>query len=616
MRKIARLAWIAAAVLALSLGTGCKSKAKKEAAAVAARKAAKAAPLPKALMGYVGLRSPGKTINETLALVKKFAALPFTRESLLDMLAQQARLPRGIMASVDVEGTFWMLGLGDNHDSGDNPVVMVLPIKSKKAFETALAKSMKKGKADGDLVTYEPKPGQLGMQKIALVIGEKNVYFPSSKKALAVCRPFIEASLLKRKPAHDIEAHVLVEQIFKEQGDSLDEEIAKTMAQMKSNMAKGKSGASPIDQKPISDATEKAVERWVQYLKSTKELVFSLDVDSEQLTIAALGESVPGGALHKVIKRQRTGKPIGMDRLPASSWLVISDHGNPEAVKENASTWEPAVQSIFKDVDPAVRAKIVGVFTKLSSMSTGDFTTAFHRAPSGAGLLISGIGTMKDSAKAKESVDGLIDSMGAWFKAEMKKRGEEMPEGLAFKKEDFSHKGATGSVVKISIPSIPGKAKEMAMVKSLAGMPITLGWAFSKKEMFFALGKESEAQLKLLAEGKVKGKSLADKKDFAAAAAMGKNRVGLLYLSLVDLLRWFKGTDVEKMMPPMLRGELKDAPASPSLDWGVDEEHTTFDLALHLPASHFLVFKPMVDMLMRSGGLPAEALFGGGSKGM
>ena len=35
-----------------------------------------------------------------------------------------------------------------------------------------------------------------------------------------------------------------------------------------------------------------------------------------------------------------------------------------------------------------------------------------------------------------------------------------------------------------------------------------------------------------------------------------------------------------------------------------------------LPTSHFLVFKPMMDMLMKSGGLPAEALFGSGSKGL
>ncbi len=612
MRGFVRLSAVCIAVLALSLGAGCKKNDKKAAAVAAARKAAKKVPLPKELVGYVGLRSPGKTIDQGLAYTQKFAALPFTRDSLLDMLAQQVQLPRGIMAAVDVEGTFWLLGLDENQlDSGD-PSVVVLPIKSKKQFEAALDKRMKKGKADGDLVTYEPKPGQLGMQKVALVIKEKVAYFPSSKKALEVTRAFIEGGLANMKPAHDIEVHVLMEQIIKAQGDKLDQEIAKAMAEMKSNVAKAQQGKkSIIDQKHMTAATEKTVGRWVEYLKSTRDLVLAVDISGEQISVRGMAEAIPGGALAKVVKRQRTGDFVALDRLPASSWLVMADHGNPEAVEENAGTSKPIIDAMFKDAPGEVGKKMAALFTKLATMSTGDFTTAFHRAPSGAGLLISAVGTMKDSSKAKEAVDEAIAAIGVWIKAEMKKQGEELPKGLSLKQDDFSHKGATGTMLKLSIPDIPGKAKEMAMLKSLAGVPLSMGWAFSKEEMYFSAGKSAEAQLKLLVEGKVEGASLAKKKDFVQATKTGSNRVGLVYLSLVDLLRWFKGTEVEKMMPPMMRGDLKDPPASPSLDWGVDDDRTSFDMAFHLPASHFLTFKPMLEMLMKSGGLPAEALFGG-----
>ena len=48
----------------------------------------------------------------------------------------------------------------------------------------------------------------------------------------------------------------------------------------------------------------------------------------------------------------------------------------------------------------------------------------------------------------------------------------------------------------------------------------------------------------------------------------------------------------------------------------VDKERTVMDVTLRLPVSHFLTFKPMLDMVMQASGMPGAALFGGGGKGM
>ena len=609
MFKHKRVAAITLAVLVLSLGAGCKKKVNKGAAGAEAE-AIKSVPVPKELLGYVGLRSPGKSIDAGLALVAQFAALPFTREALLDMLAQQAQLPRGLMGAVDVEGTFWLLGLDEKQIGDGDPSVVVFPIKDKKKFTAALEERMKKGKADGDLVTYEPKEGQVGLQKIAMVIKDKVVLFPSSKKALAASRAYIEGALLKSTPSHDLEVHVLMEQVSKARGDALDEEIDRTVAEMKANMAKKSKG--PIDQKPMADATEKTINRWVDYLKSTKEAVIALDVTKDKLTLSAQAQGLPGGVLAKVIKRQRTGAPVGIKRLPASSWLVISDHGNPESAAENVGTWGPALEEIFKDLDPKLKDRLTKLVSQLAALNTGDVTTALHRAPSGTGLTISALGPVKDAAKGKATMDELIETVGAWIKAEAKRQKEPLPEGLEATREEIDHKGAKGVVLSLAFPIPSDKAKEKAMAESLVGLPFTMGWAFSDKEMFVALGKESKAQLINLIEGKVAGKSLADKADFKGALEAAGEPVGLVYLSLVDLLRWFKGTSVEEMLPPPLRGDLKDPTASPVLTWGVDKGRTAMDMTLHLPAAHFLTFKPMLDMLLQSGG----AMFGQGSKGL
>ncbi len=617
MNRYTRIAAVVMAALMLTLGAGCSKKKK-------AKKATAAGPgpagtvqevkAPKELLAYVGMRSPGKTIDKGLALLQKFAALPFTREAMLDMLAQQARLPSSLMGAVDVEGTFWMLALDPKQVGDSDPSVLVLPLKDRKKFEAALTKRMKKGKVEGDVVTYEPKEGQVGLQKIAMVITDKHALFPSSLKALDKSRQFIELELQNRKPERDLEVHVLMDAITKAQGDALDREIKRTMAEMKATMAKQNKG--PIDQKPMADATEKAIERWAGYLKSTKKLVISLDVTADQLTLSVSGEGIPNGELHKVIKRQMSGQPAGLERLPASSWLVISDHGNPGAAKENASTWGPAMDAIFKEADPKVKAKMAALVTRLAAMNDGPFTTALHRAPSGKGLALTVIGKIKKPKEAAEAVDSLLKTLGEWVKAEAKKQGEKLPEGLEVKREEIKKGGAIGALLSLSIPFPADKANEKELTESLVGLPVTVGWAFTEKELFIVAGKETKAQLDALIAGKTGSKALAGKPDFRASLKDAGNQVGMVYLSLVDLLRWFKGTKVEEMMPPPLRGDLKDPPTSPVLTWGVNQPRTKMDVTLRLPAAHFLTFKPMLDAAMKSGGLPAEALFGPGNKGL
>ena len=607
MKSVSR-ACLAMMVLALLVG-GCKKKNKappagghKVAVKAATRTPAPQVTVPREVLAHVGLRAPGKTIDDGLALVRKFVPVMQSRQMLLDQLADNIRIPREVMTTLDLAGTCWLVMLDDKLAKTQNGNVVVIPISSKESFQKAMAKRMQQAGTEGKLTVYKPKPGQVGLQPVRLLISDNNVIVATEKKALELTESFIRGNLMGATPAHSLAANVMVSHLIKSRGDELDRGVNSALGQLRHDM-KGRSG--PLGQLP-AEATDRTIKQYLAMFKDTTRVLVGLDITREQLTITLKGRAKTGGKLHKVIKRQRPGAALAMANLPATSWLVLSDRGNPEAQKEGEGLLKPLLEEFFKEMDPKQRKTATGHLSTIVGTFSGDYTLALHQAPSGKGITLSSITSVTDAAAAGKATQKLVVLVRKWIKAEMRRRNDKMPEGFKLAHEAFKHKGARGTIFRLTYPASPGKEKEAKMLNKLLGNPFTLGWAYADKKLLFVLGKETKRQLELLIEGKPRGKSLAQKPDFVAAR-QGTGRVGQLYISLVDFIRWFEGSgnaDMEKVIEGL---EGRKVTSAPSLSWGVSDDRTEIDFTLRLPAEHFLTFKPAADKMMQKN-LPAEMI--------
>jgi hypothetical protein len=564
-------------------------------------------PPPEQVAVYLGLKNPGRTIDDALALVGQLAPLPFNRAGLLDLLAQRARLPREMVEAIDVDRPLWLAGLDDRKIENDtDPLVMVIPIRSRKAFESALDKKLKRAKADGKLTVYEPKPGAAGVHPVRLRLTDRHAIAATSRAAYETVEAFV-GGLTRRTPRHDLTVHVMVQHLLKARGKDLDRRVDQAMNRIRADMERRK---GPIDRKRVAEASEKTLRRWLETLKSTRELRITADVNKEQLTLALRAAALEKGRLAGLIKRQRPGQPLGHALLPASSWLVLSDRSNPEAAAENLKTWKPLISEMLKGLAPKKQAALVDAVEEAAKLFTGDYSVALHRAPvqkdptRQGGLTCSVVGKIADRDRALATQDKLVAALGGWIEGVLARSREKVPRGLKVQRRPFSRGKARGTLFELNLALSPEKREQLHRV---LGEPLTLGAAYVGDLGLFTLGKGAEAQLGTLAAGAESGKTpdgLAKNPAFERARASGTERVGLLYLSLVDLLRWFEGTGFEEIekMAAALKGQ--KVTAAPSLDWGVDAKRTELDLTLRLPVSHFRPFVPIFKALQRRGGIP------------
>jgi hypothetical protein len=584
------------------LAAGCKKPPKATPA-----KASQPVPVPKEVVAYVGLKNPARTIDDALALARSIAPIPFDRAGLLDLFAQRAKLPREMLDAIDTAGTFWLLLLDDQQAGERDATVLVFPLRSRKQFEDALAKKLQRSGSEGDLVVYRPRPGEVGAEA-RLLIGDKVAIAPSSKKVLDLTHLFILRNLIERPPLHDVAVHVMTENLLKGPGKGLDTQVAQALSRVKT-AASQPSGAPGTASDVLAQAretatrtTEETVKWYLDLAKSVHELLITAEINPKQISLALRGEAQPGGLLHRVIKRQRPGPPFAHQLLPASSFLVVANRSNPAARTESRRTVSGLLAAIVKGGGSSEKLKqLEKAARELDARMTGDVTVALHRPPAGAGVAVSVLARVSEAEPARQAVESLASLCVEWYEEQVKKavaEGRSEPK-LEGERRALTHKGAKGSVVSIGIPW-PEDRREQAT--RLFGEKVGLGWAFLGEHAIFYLGKDAGRQLELLVEGAASGKlagGLHESGAFKKALGASPERVGLAYLSLVDLMRWFEGTGIKD--GEAMAAVLKDAKVSsaPSLDWGVNALRTQLDLTLHLPVEHFLAFKPIFDELRK-----------------
>ena len=613
MRKVARAVGIGGMLAALLLAGGCKKNKDKPGAAPGKAAQNIEVKVPPSVLATVGMRKPGKMVDDGLVLVKKFVPLQFTRDSLLDMLILQAKLPKDLVKSVDMNKNMWNVLIEEKAAKQADAFVSAVPILDKAAFEKGLAQVMEPGEKAGELVQYKPKAGQVGMDTMWIKLTKTHCIMATTKEAYQAGGKYLETALLNKEPDHDVTVAVQMANVNAAYGTKIDEGVKDVMSQMQQEMEQ-QQAKSPVDQKAMTDATEKTVDHYLKLLRSSKELVFGLELDPDRVTFLLRARAQDKGELRDLIKAQRTGAPLAAKRLPASSWMVISDHGNPTALAKMQGIWEPVIKDMTEKADPKVGKAMTEAYKAMQEVFTGDSTTAMHTGVAGNGFAMSSVAAVKDGDKAKEAVDKLVDGLGALIKAKMAKEDEKVLDKAKFDKKPFAYKGAKGTLLELQMPEDAKKEKEYAMFEAMLGGKLTMGWAFLDKYALMTMGKDTGAHLKALVDGPETGKDLASKADFSTIVSSGNNRVGLVYISLLDAVKMLKGTGLDNnKVLGMLKG--KTAKNAPFVDWGVDDDRTSLDLSLQLPADHFQAFGPVVQMLMSSG-LSPDKLLGGGAPPM
>jgi len=408
-----------------------------------------------------------------------------------------------------------------------------------------------------------------------------------------------------------VAVHAMSENLRKGPGKGNDTQVARSLGKVReaASQPAGRSG-TPAEvlaqaRETATRTTEETVKWYLDLAKSMHELLITAEINPKQITLALRGEAQSTGLLHQVIKRQRPGSPFGHQLLPASSFLVAANLSNPTARIESRRTVDALLAAMVKGGGQTpLLARVERAAKALDQRLTGDFTLALHRPPSGAGVAVTLLAKVGEPELARQAVESLGALAAEWYEEQMKKAADEgkSEPRIEGEKKGFSHKGAKGSVVALGFPW-PEERREQAV--RLFGEKLGLGWAFLGEHAVFYLGKDAQRQLEILVEGAAAGKlkgGLHETPAFRKALGASPERVGLLYLSLVDLMRWFEGTGFAE--GEAIAAALKAAKvnAAPSIDWGVNALRTQLDISLHLPVDHFLAFKPILDELMKRRG--------------
>ncbi|PIE19790.1 MAG: hypothetical protein CSA65_00920 [Proteobacteria bacterium] len=599
-------ALLLAAALALTGGPACKNKdgkrkgKRKGSAAVKGAgagggKRATIAP-PKTLIARFALRAPGKSVDEAIAIVRQFVPLPLSTQGLFDLLLQRAHLPRELLQALDLNGTFWLLRFDDKALKEREPMLVALPLKNKAPFVQLLHRRMIDKGADGELRIYRPKPGQVGLTETRLFIDDRWVIVPTTRQVFDTAKGYLRAALLKATPRHDAELTVLMSNLLRGVGSKLDQSLDTAMARLKTSTARAgaqSAGGRKVDKEPVMTALERTARRYYALAKSASVLRISADIDKGVVRLRLAAEDQKGGELAKLIKAQQPGAPFARGLLPRTTWALFANRGQP-LVASGSSPIDVALTSIASAMSSPYKEQFTTSVAHARKPIADDVTVAAFRPPQGKGLTVSLLARVSKPEEAREAAERVADVLAKWMEAEAKKAGKPGPAAALRPVSRPFHEGkAKGRILELTLPAETMKARQS--LDALLGPKLVVGWLFRDELAALVIGKGAEARMKAIAAAGARGKiapALADSAAFKAAQ-QGEDleRVGQIYLSLVDLVRGLDGLGIDAVKPLVAELADKQVERAPTLSWGVDSKRQRFIFELALPAKHFLHFK-------------------------
>jgi hypothetical protein len=539
---------------------------------------------PASVTSILSLRHPQRTADELSRLSGRLSGRPYPSGAIFGLLLRHAGLPAALIDVVDRGRPWHLLSLDGQRLEQSEPAVIVLPIRSREALIDALQRRMKRVAANDGLLTYRARGGGPDAGELRLAIGAQHVAIPSGLEAHRQTRAFIETRLLRRVPEHDVELHVFYP------GDGGERDPARLRQQVERTVQRLRRRLNQRG-RVADEASERTVRRLVALLSSARALRLTADLSKEALVLALRASGQRGGRLATLIKRQRPGDPLGQALLPPRPWLIFADRGNPGARQEGG--WlVPLVETL---VEGPQRAAIVGEARRLAESLSGDLTLVLHRPASGGGLALAAVARSLDAEGSRRALAALIRRLGRWLGDEARQRGDSG--AVKVDRRPIATPGATGEIFHFGF----AEATPGSTVRRFFGERPSFAWASIEETVLFAAGREGEQQLRQMlsaAAGKPRAERLADDKGFAAARG-GAGRVGLCYLSLVELLRSWPDDALGTLRPAAASLAADDGGQAPHLSWGVDGRRREIDFTLHLPLEHLLQLEPALRAMAR-----------------
>ena len=596
----------------LCLAPGCQSKPSKpkgkgapQVGAIAPKPGVKP---PKELIASFALRAPGKTLDEALALAERFTRVPLSKRGLLDLLLQRARLPRELLDTLDLNGVFWLLRFDDTTLGEREAMLVALPLRSKDRFQQLLRTRMDDKGADGELRIYRPKKGQLGLTETRLWVGPRWAVVPTSRKVFDRAKEHLRGVLLHETPKHDVELVVLMENLMRGVGKKLEQSLDTAMAQLKSTASKQAAARGrPMDPAQLTSSIERLARRYYALAKSATTLRLALDVHKGSLKLRGVIADNRGGALAKLLKVQRPGSPFGAGLLPKQTYGLFANRGRA-LVQSDASPLDVALNSISSAMPSPFREQFVAALKNTRKHFGDDLTVGVFRPAPKTGVTIAMVSRVLDAKKATNAIEQAVKVAIAWMGAEAQKAGKSGPAAmLKPSSRPFTVGEVQGNLLELTLPAETMKTRQS--LDALLGPKLTLGWFLIKDVAVLAVGKDAEEQLKSIAvaankdggKGKL-DESLLDAPAFRAAlASRDVEPMGLVYLSLIDLVQGLEGLGIDAATPLIADLKGKKAGHAPALVWGVDGKRQELVLELTLPSEHFVHFKGFLSALQRPG---------------
>jgi len=295
------------------------------------------------------------------------------------------------------------------------------------------------------------------------------------------------------------------------------------------------------------------VRRMAERVATVKEAKLRASISASEITVGLRLES-DSGAMQALVKRQVPGPIYGADLMPADAWLFYTDRHNAPSLAE---TTLDIKQALGLMPDPR-KDEVSKAAVALTNALSGEVAVA------AAGSAVLAAGEIKDVAAARKAMDELMAAFAA--PREVRRDGH------------------------LTIVDLPA-----GFVPPLVAGPPAIASHIERKRLLFAIGTGAEKKIRdVLAGG---GARLDKNASFTKATAPRDHRVGLVYLSVAQLLGTMLAAVPGAPAPPA-------SPDTPGvlLDWAVDGKRTALDVRLRIPTDAFATLGPLVQALPFMGG--------------
>lgn len=498
--------------------------------------------LPAGVAAYAGIRSLDDFTSVSTSVVDKVQPVPG-----LGLL-----FSAGLAKTLGVSAGDWLdtskpirVAIANPKESR-KPGVLVLPLRSREAFEKALPAEREAG-ADGAAFKYKA-----GENDAWIAFAGDNAVFARDPKTLAALKELVEGPLLAWAPADPAELHV--------SGANLTAMFAQELQMARARITEKVSGkAEGLPFPEAAEGLQKAIAWVFDSIDAIETAQISVRVDGDHVMVPLTLHAKKGSALETTFGAVQGRGITLLDYVPATTYFAMGMAFDPKS----CGSWTDAGIALLAkgaNLPEAEQARLRELLSGAAAVQTGESALAFSKE----GTLAMGVlyvGGTRDGAKLREASLGAAAIL--WdlaVKAIVAKEGAPpapidlstfpkaietlapvvAPFGvtLALGKVDHANGPVDTLTLKLDYDNMPFAKEDpqaVEVMKSAVGDTIVFALGFGKDAWAFAVGPETATRVGDIVDGKKTGSPAV--RTAVSHAVPGATFV--TYLSLVDALKAF-----------------------------------------------------------------------------